>query len=616
MNRRFLPTTTLALLLFAGLVGCGIPAESEVRVDGKGPQSGQDSGLGITSKSPARLDTTTPEPFAENYLTAAAGEANSAYKRVNDYIPPEGRRLRQKAGSEVVINVVRVIGKLRTSRVDNVADAWWATIEVQQVGVLRADGSVGEPEATETSYTFKVGKAVATVGDKVQPLEGLFVLEPPPVLLMSTAALSNYYDPRTIYFWNADRTTLVPDLRYLPLSVPKEEQATEVLNWLIAGPADWLAPAAVPLPEGTSRIGTVPQPSGRLEVNLSVPASEVDGEDEIDRLFNQLAWSLLEDPRDEQLELKIQSQRRKVDKVVDYRRAHRPYRLTGSPKRFCVYEGAVHPLRDGEGTADPVPIAFEANRNVSAAALAQDDNQVAAALVTVVGDRRRLRTATGVGTLAAFRQSDESYTAMGRPVWLKGVDPLQPIGLVVADGMLFRFDNDANLQPVTLPGISGPVASVGAALDGHRIAVIADKALYVVALSTDGGTVVAGRARRLVTSLHELTAVDWRGENNLALAGVQSDSPVIAGISVDGAMESGVEDNTGGAVTHLAAYPDNPLVSSSDVMYEVKGITSDIGGSISRDQVVPNPSPTPSTTPSTTPPAREPGKPSAPFFRY
>ncbi|MEV4625667.1 LpqB family beta-propeller domain-containing protein [Micromonospora sp. NPDC049523] len=615
MSRRNLPAAAVAVLLCVGLVGCGIPGETEVRVDGKGPQSGQDSGGGLTPRLPQRQDSDEPEQVAANYLTAAAGgETDEIYERVNSYIPEGSGKLKLKVGGEPSINLVRLIDGPSAEGAPDRSGNWLVTVQVQQVGVLRMDGTVGEPELTERSYVFQVGPAPVVDGAPPPP-GGLWVIDPPPVLLMSTSALEEYYSPRTIYFWNAGRTVLVPDLRYLPLSVPRESQATELLGWLIGGPAPWLSPAAVPLPEGTSRIGNAPMSGGRLEVNLSVPASEVTNDVDLDRLFTQLAWSLLPpNPQgmggdDGELELKIQSQRRKVAAVDGYRRVNPPYPLTGTPTRFCVFDGAVHQLRDRDEAIEPVPIVPEQNRDVQSAALSRDGNQVGAALVTPDGERWRLRVASGAEPLQTFALSDP-YPSMERPIWLKGVDPRAPIGLVVADGNLYRFDSNARLVRIALPGVTGRVTGVGAAPDGHRIAVVAGGAIYVAALSTDGGTVTVGRARRLDTSLTTVTAVDWSGESRLALAGTQSNRrSVIENISSDGALENGLVDDTRGDVLHLAAYPDNPLSRTQlGVMYETNGAASATDRLIGRDQVAPNPGPAPSVSASS--------KPSAPFFRY
>lgn len=427
MNRPILPAAAVALLLCAGLVGCGIPAETEVRVDGKGPQSGQGTGNGLTPSLPLRTDAKDAKQLTANYLTTAAagGEASEIYSRVNSYIPDDsGAKLKPKASGEPAINIVRLLGAPQSQNNPDGSGGSVVTVYVQQVGVLRGDGSVGEPELTDQSYEFTVREMSTTVGGKTQPLEGYWMVDPPPVLLLSTSALETYYSARTIYFWNAGRTNLVPDLRYLPKSVPRESQATEMLGWLIGGPSSWLAPAVVPLPEGTSRIGNAPNQGDRLEVNLAVPASEVNEEVELDRLFTQLAWSLLPtdtDGSNGELELKIQSQRRKVADVNEYRRAHPPYQISASPKRYCVFEGVVYPLRVGDEVTQSVPVQEEQNHDVHSAAFVGAEGQVAAALVTARGDRFALRVAEGTEPLRSFAEK-QTFKSMDRPVWLRGGD--------------------------------------------------------------------------------------------------------------------------------------------------------------------------------------------------
>ncbi|RKR90345.1 lipoprotein LpqB-like beta-propeller protein [Micromonospora pisi] len=620
MRRPNLPAATVAVLICVGLAGCGIPAETEVRVDGRGPQSGQGIGDGPTPSLPVRSDSSTPEKFTTNYLTAAAagGETSEIYDRVNSYIADDRAKLKQKPGGEPAINVIRLLGGPRARLDPDKPGGYLVTIQVQQVGVLRGDGAVGEPELTDRSYEFKVAPISNTVGTTTQPVGGLWMINPPQVLLLSTDALTDYYTARTIYFWNAGRTTLVPDLRYLSTSVPRESQATEILGWLIGGPVPWLLPAAVPLPEGTSRIGNAPNQGDRLEVNLSVPASEVNDEVELDRIFTQLAWSLV--PPDSEagsgdegdMELKIQSQQRKVADIVDYRRAHPPYGITGNPKRYCVVDGVVYPLRIGNESPMAVPVQQEQNHDVRYAAFTGEGDRTAAALVTEKGNGFELRVASGAEPLRTFGTS-RTFDVIDRPVWLRGADPHMPIGLVVADGALYRFDGngqfDGKGQPakVEVPGVTGRITGVGASPDGHRIALIADNVLYVAALSTDGGAVTVGRARQLATSLNTVTAVDWIGESLLAVAGAQPDKrSIIENVSVDGVSEVSVVDDTRGDVLYLAAYPQNPL-SSTDlgVMYEAEGLASLAQVPIERGQVdMPAPAPNSSV------------KPSAPFFRY
>nr|MDT0659203.1 LpqB family beta-propeller domain-containing protein [Micromonospora sp. DSM 115978] len=604
---RRLAAGLVAVGLVAGLVGCGIPDQTDVQIDGRGPEPGTGSGDGTGLAPPGRLDAGDDvAQFAINFLAAAAGEASGATERVNAYLP-EDRRHREKPVNEVAINIVRLVdGPPRFT--DSAAGPSTVTVRVAQVGQLRANGSIDEPLLTETEYSFTVGR----LGDdpnKPGSSTGLFVLDPPPVLLMSTDALERYYRGRMIYFWNADRTALVPDLRYMPVAVPVPRQPTEVLNWLTGGPSEWLAGTAVRLPEGSTPIGNVTEAESgsRVEVNLSVKPGELDAEPEVDQLFTQIAWSLRENLRGG-LELKIQGQQRRSADVSDHLAAHPLYRVAGTPEPFCVYDGELRPLARSGGTGT-VPIAAEANQDIRSAGLARDGDQVWAALVTPAGDRWRLRVGAGTGMVSTFVNSSGEFDVVGRPVWLKGSDPRDPIGLVVADGRLYRFGMDGALTEVRLPNANGRVSAVGAALDGHRIAFVAGDQLYVASLSIESGIVTAGRARRLVSTPGKISAVDWNGENSLVLAGENENRTSIYQTTTDGATERSLIGQVQvTSVTHLAAYPDNPVVLSpaGSPMYAGNGLAYKAGERITADQV----------TGGTPTPAADDGDPTAPFFLF
>lgn len=592
-----------AALLLSGALACGIPGHTDVQVDGRGPVSDTAPANGTRQPPPGRAASgSDPKKFAKDFLTAAAGEAGETYRRVNDYIVPD-RRFEEKPADEVAVNIIRAEEPEVALNSDG---TYTVRIEgVQQVGVLRANGMVAEPTASETAYTFTVGPAPTDPG----PSGGLYVLDPPPVLLMTTQALREYYEPHTIYFWNTARTALVPDLRYLPLTVPVERQATEVLGWLIGDPAPWLSSAVVPLPDGTGMLGNVPAPKdgGRLEVNLSVRAGALANDGELDQLFQQIVWSMqgVRLLRNE-LELKIQNQSRRVAPAAEHRRSNPVYpSVTGVPARYCVLAGAVYPLTDGPPNQQ-VPIAAAANRDIVAAGMTVDRGRIFAALVVADGDKLRLRVGTGAGVVSQFHTS-RPYGSIGRPVWLKGAGGTEPIGLVVINNRLHRFSADQPTPvPVQLAGISDPVLSVGAALDGHRIALVAGKNLYVATVRRDGTPAVTS-IRRLATSLTNLSAVDWLGETHLAVAGVNTRGrAAIVRITVDGAQETAEAPDIGAPVTHLAAYPNNPIaqVPLRNPLYEANQVAYASGTSIGRDQVVAG---------SGTLPA---GSPTAPFFLF
>jgi hypothetical protein len=463
-----------------------------------------------------------------------------------------------------------------------------------------------EPERTEKVYKFMIGPAPTGSAD------GLWVLSPPPALLMDVEALGNYYEEHTIYFWNLDGDALVPDLRYLPRAVPMERRATQVLGWLVGGPSDWLENGVDRLPDGTGVVGNVPAPKegGRLEVNLSVKAGELETDADLKKLFKQIIWSLQTNPLlGDELELKIQNQSKMTQVAADYLRDNLIYQISGPPARYGVLAGSLYPLvGSGEGQPLPVPISAEANRDIVSAGLSRNGDQISAALVTKNGKSFRLRVGAGLGVVDTFLADSASYTSMGRPVWLKDTLDDGPTGLVVADGRLWEFgDDDAALKQVSLAGVSGEVTGVGASLDGRRIALIAGGQLYVAVVRPVDGTLTVDPARPIATSLKALSAVDWFGEHSLAVAGLQADGrAAIVRLSVDGAGESPQVTGVGSPITELAAYPyDLGRPASAPLLYESNQVAY-AGTRITRNEV--------SFGPGTPPPGT--AAPTAPFYLY
>ncbi|WP_431728779.1 LpqB family beta-propeller domain-containing protein [Verrucosispora sp. TAA-831] len=587
--------TALALTLTAG---CGIPDQSEVQVEQRGPAAEASWSLGRGSEPPTRTASgSDAEAFVRNFLAAAAGEPDRAYERVKQFIAAADKpSLQERQGSEVALSVVRLTDD---PVIEPDVDSMKVTITVQQVGLLRANGMLVPPLATESTYEFRLISA----GPAGQDDAGFYVSDPPNVLLLSDEALRRYYQAQSIYFWNSDRTRLVPDQRYLSSAVPPERRVSEVVRWLTAGPSEWLRAGASGLPDRTEMINNATGADGRWEVNLDMPGAD-DGR--LEQLATQLAWSLPE--LEGTVEIKILNQSRKVVDLGGQRSSNPLYTLDGTA-RYCVYDGAIHGLAVTSEPNRPVPVAAEANRGIVSAGLRRAGPDVLAALV-VTGEDGKQRLSVGRGRDVVENLVTEparGHTAISRPVWLRS-DHGRPYGLVVADSRLYRFDDQAALRPVQL-GLPGRVSAVAAALDGHRVALIVDGALYVAAISWEGGVPTVGPARRLVTSLTRTTAVDWGAENRLLVAG-SAGRPAIYDVSVDGALETPLREDAGAEVSHLAAYPTMPLSPyAGSFMYEANGVAyrSNPFERIVRDQVQ-------DVTP---PPAGvRPGNPTAPFFLY
>ncbi|MEU8085954.1 LpqB family beta-propeller domain-containing protein [Micromonospora sp. NPDC049101] len=563
-----------ALVVAFGVVvllgaGCGIPAASDVRVDGKGgaaTEAGMVNGPG--NEPPTRTASgSVNEAFVRNFLSAAAGEPDRAYERVKAYIAPEHKsRLQDKKGSEVALNVVRLREAVYTLNSDSTTTV---KITVQQIGVLRANGTLAPPVATETEYEFGL-RSAAFNGGVNDERAGLYVLDPPNVLLLSDVALRRYYQDESIYFWSSDRTRLVPDQRYRPLAVPDERRVNEVVKWLVGGPSEWLRPGVVGLPDRTELINNATGGNGRWEVNLDMSGDDQNG---IDQLITQIAWSLGDLPG--QLEVRIRNNSLPVQDLSERRDSVELYPNAESPQRFGLYEGAIHPLDFGSELSGAVPLAPEANRNIVSADLAVAKGERVLAAMVVKGSSEgghRLAVGASAAPISAINRSTSEYSSMSRPVWLRAVDARPGRGLVVADGQLYRFDESARMYQVPL-NLPADVTAVAAALDGQRVALIAGGRLYVAAVNPDGGGVSVGPPRQLATSLTSLTAVDWGSEDQLVVAGSVG-QPAIYEISVDGALETPLRTDLGAKVTHLTAYPTNRTirVPSGAYMYEANGV--------------------------------------------
>ncbi|MGI5145298.1 LpqB family beta-propeller domain-containing protein [Plantactinospora sp. CA-294935] len=586
MSRRGIALGTVAVLL-SGLAACGIPGESDVRIDGRGPVADTAPADHPAARPPDRTASgSDPEAFAKNFLTAAAGEPGEAYQRVNEYIQ-DGAQFEPDDKGDV--NVVRVDvdgGGIEVTQDKDGTSV--VTVEVQQIGVLRANGSIGEPVQRDTEYSFKIGAAPTDPGTG----GGLWVLDPPSVLLMIDDALRDYYEEHTIYFWNADYTSLVPDLRYLPRTVPVQRRATEVLNWLIGGPAEWLK-SAVALPEGTSSVGNVPAPpeeGGRLEINLAVKAGALETKLDLEKLFTQIVWSLQKNQLlDNELELKIQNQSKMIEVAADYRRDHPLYQLSGAAARYGVFAGRIYPLTS-PGEPKPVPIPAPENHDIVTAGVSRNGDDVAVALVVRDGQSFRLRTGIGPGVATGLLTSQEKYDDLSRPVWLKEAGVGGPIGLVVAQGRLYTFTaGNPRLTRVSFSGADLGATAVAASVDGNRIAFVSGGRLYVAGVRPVDGGLNVEPVRQVATSLHSLSAVDWFGENLLVVAGVDSeDAKAINRINVDGAVESRqIRYVSAAPVEALAADPTSLEVPPLPLTYEANEVAFVSDTIITRSQIAP-----------------------------
>ncbi|GAB3945210.1 hypothetical protein GCM10027614_36620 [Micromonospora vulcania] len=106
-----------------------------------------------------------------------------------------------------------------------------------------------------------------------------------------------------------------------------------------------------------------------------------------------------------------------------------------------------------------MPVTAEANRNVVSAGLARGRDRILAAMVVGAGKgRQRLAVGAGVSPIGVLNQGGPDFASISPPVWLRTADSRPALGLVVADGKLYRFDQAATMQlvPLNLPLVRSP----------------------------------------------------------------------------------------------------------------------------------------------------------------
>ena len=560
MRRRLLLIATFVAVLIAG--GCGIPDDSGVTVVKTGPASGVSVGDADQAPAqPARASTNSPVELANFYLNAAAGDADTALDRVKSFMSPE-LAANFKPGNTDGVKVVR---QVRQPLINNPGDPT-VTVDVKEIGSLSSNGVfIPSADPAPARYDLKI--------DHIEGKEGLYVLQAPPVLMITDTALDTYYVQRTIYWWNLEYTGLVPDVRYMPLSLPSVQQPTEVLTWLTAGPADGLGNYVAPLPQNTSMAENVPaMRDGTLQISLNAPGLKPNDGQALDRLRRQLQWSLR--PLEPQtLELTIGRQEPISFTNEEYLTSNPSYQLADRPERFTIYNGIIRRLKDTPHAADPVPVLKpEANKNITAAAMSVSASHTFAAVLTGSGKNERLRVgAAPLGEQADLKVVGGLSGTLGRPVWATTPDgdPSKAVGLITANGQLYSFRvNGTTAQRVAWPGTPSEVSAVSIAPDGHRVALVAGGRLYRAMIDYSGDAPALSTPQQLLPpTFTKVTAVAWSGESYLAVAGAWGDGRyAVHDVTIDGALElrgSGLQDIGTSPVTYLTAYPSNPTQAAS-----------------------------------------------------
>lgn len=623
------------LLGAAGLAvpaGCGLPTGGHAIVDGPAKTTQPGSGDN-PPKAPTPDDATSPESLVLGFFGAVAGrnsdDLGSANDRALKFLTPAARAGWPQQGNG--ITVVSLFGDPRRATLD--AYTTYVEVDVKPTGSLGADGTVVPATQNDTSrrtlrFTVVQGKDPKRPGgyliNEIQALGNAPQLNG--MMLASSRLDGDLYTAQLVYFWSPDRGGLVPDLRYVARAgVGRELQYTDVVNWILHGPSDFLKDAvqANPYSGNTLALPNLAAPeSDGLVVNLSLPTPQSLGGD---RVMAQLRWSLR--PLYEgTVRLQVAAQAQPAD-GSSTSTGFRHWNLADQQQerddtKYCIANGMVRPLDDP--TNIPAILDDSTNKGVFLAALRPDLK--AAALVKTDGHLYVGGAAQGPAkfTIAAVPGQPPLYGQnWTRPVYLPSNNNRVLVGV---NGLLYLVGTDGQAVQLQTPSSLQTVSAFSLAPDGRRIAVISGGVPFVYSLKVNGDDIsFGGSPRQLDTLLSPCTGIAWIRLDKVVIAGGQgANGPFqIVESTIDGAIQRTFGSAFATEIRSIVALPPIAWNSTggSEVALVQTAATGDAGhqvfaGTGSNPSIgftsIATPSPSPSASGTAQAPAL--GTPTYPFY--
>ena len=549
VRRAALACLGTALVLVVGLAGCGVSRS--------GPSDEGDAAVvgTVTTDSdrrnpPVPDSASSPDGLVRDFFMAAVGGGKAGTDQVKAFLNAHALQNWREAASpdNPPMTVIRLLHAPTTGAVTNGRTP--VTVDYQVVGNLTDQGRVDDLlDPAVQSMTFFV------VPDERNP-SNLRVDEvnyPQAGLLLSDDALTEYYRIQPIYFWDSSYTSLVPDVRYVPLTDLADVRATRLVNWLVTGPSGRITGLRM---QGASA-AQVLSDNGTLTVKLTAEGPPLDN-DGLRRMLFQLQWTLRSSDGSSNVRLVIDDKPQDVPAAAnEYLSANRSWNFRASPQRYDISENKVV-ASPGGATPQGVLAAGE-NQQVYAAAIGRG-GAVAAFVRTGTNGRRYLQIVRDSGVIdTALPKGD-----VGRPVFVPDSNDSL---LVVSGGQLYAVSG-VDGSAVNVPRGVGGITSVSVSSDGRRVAFVANGQAYVSSLAVANNSIsVSSNLRALLSGQISASAVTWLNESWLAVAG----GSALWRVTADGVVAQNLSDSLKGVVvTDLVAYPAYPPRTNTDALITTK----------------------------------------------
>jgi hypothetical protein len=393
----------------------------------------------------------------------------------------------------------------------------------------------------------------------------------PQGLLLSQSDVDRAFRSFSVYFFNPEFETLVPDPRMVPVIGPG--LATTLVRQLVAGPSEWLLPAVrTGFPAGVRlNIDAVPIEAGVARVDLTANARSADDRTR-QALSQQIVWTLRQLPDVQAVEITAGGQPLLVPGAPspqprDAWPAVDPNGLAAGAAGYATRpDGVVRLIPDGvravpggAGTGDTILVDI---------AIASDSQSVAG--IGIDGAVWQGRMVEGA-PLIRIREPGTATSVQ--------FDGSSSVWVVDATEGLLAVSSDGTAEPITVDGLSRRTTLIAAipARDGARAALVIRRGprtglLLARVIRTAGSSsrIVVDEPVRIESRLVEVVDAAWSGADTLSVLGSES-AGTLQVFDIDIARGSSVPVGTPIAPLTVGAAPGLPtLVGAADgLVYEL-----------------------------------------------
>jgi hypothetical protein len=538
-RRRAVPGLVVLIASLLLATGCAsIPASSRPQVISRSipTPAGQDDDVRYDELVPREGEL--PDQIVREFIRAG-GSYERGHARARAYLTPEAAQSWKDDQSVTILE--------NTPYLDAQDGGRTVHMTVQQRGRLEEDGAY-VPGETPYPLPFRLKK-----------VDGNWRIDNPPnTVLIESSTFDAAYRAYEVYFLNATRSQVVPDIRWYAAS--RETLPDLLVTALERGPSKWLQGAVLSDLEGVTLQNNVEPAPDRLKVYLTGLDDQTSTLS--DGGFAQLAWTLdqvgvggVEVYSDGRLLAPNDATDRTLQQLNDWRGfdPNGPFVSSG----YLIRDGAVWTTKD---TPVPGP-AGSASFRAHSVAVSTDERSLA----VVTGETGQ---ALYVGAATALRKRVEGRT-LTRPTWGGSSDEVW----TVQDGdEILQVLRNGQTTRVTLLGASslGPLTALRLSRDGSRVAMVAGRPgarrLWIGVVVRDNGQTKIDGSRPLEFDGSSVTDVSWADSLTvvaLVRNGRQNTSNSLFTVDISGMSSSQLVAGTGLPTppTAVAAGPSLPLLT-------------------------------------------------------